>query len=184
MITTIDLTEEQWSEIPDPSRIFRDDDDIVLQFREVHLRFTYLQFVTVIDACHEWIFRDLAPATRYDDGVRDVNDESYVPEAEHARLRDFIRGMIDTGTVGVSVAYGKPAPVTVPGDVIGAMRSALANFWREDPSPGYLHLIALEEVVKLRGEVERLDAKRLEQAKEIAKLKGKIELLRGAAKSK
>lgn len=96
MKTTIDLTEgvspHEPFDLPDPSTMFHDGGDVVIQLREVGVRMTFPQFVAMTDAAAEWLFRGCR-------GEKDLNDPNTCPGFEHDRLRKVVRTMLVDGVL-------------------------------------------------------------------------------------
>lgn len=79
--------------LPDPSSIYNNDDDVIVQFRECELRMTFPQWCSFIETANAWNFRDGRgePA--------DLNSEDYCGAAEHESLRKIVKSMRYDGTL-------------------------------------------------------------------------------------
>lgn len=99
MRAVIDITDDATDEafaLPDPGLLSMEGDEVVMALRELELRMTFPQFISLQEAFSHWLFRDCT-------GEKDLNDKDHLPGEEHERLRKIFRE-IDGGQVrGVDV---------------------------------------------------------------------------------
>jgi len=158
MRTTIDLTDEVSPDVarmPDPSTIWEDGNEVVVQLREVEIRMDFRQLIGLREAFGRWIFRGRRDAI-------DIEDPLYIEAQEHEKLRDIVRQMLDGEIGGVVDDVGTVGHVEVPERLRKAVRWALAE-----------HELEPEQWVSRELRLGRAESEVVELRAEIAKLRGK-----------
>lgn len=144
MRAVLDLTDDASDDafaLSDPGALSMEGDEVVLQLRELEVRMTFGQFITLQEAFSHWLFRGCY-------GEKDLNDKDHIPGEEHERLRKLFR----------EINGGQVRDVAVP-DALRYAISARLNALKVDPVRwivGRDELLAAETKVRELTEELRL----------------------------
>jgi hypothetical protein len=122
MKCVLDLSDGEPSDtfdLPDPGVLCNDGDDVVLQLREVEVRLTLQQLLTLHSAIGRWVFRD----SRGEEGLQ----ADYCDALEHEKLRGILRA-IDDGEI-----RGRRVPDDLRYAIRDAVTAACAEAGGDDP---------------------------------------------------